>query len=150
MRITTKGRYGVRAVLYLATSYYNRPVSIKSIAEHEDISPEFLEQIFFKLKKVKIINSVRGPGGGFVLNKKPAEISLKDILDALGEPIEPVPCSNDLKKCKRKEECLMSSVWQDFSDILNQFLTNTTIKIIIDKGGIKYYDKIESGQDFSI
>lgn len=150
MKITTKGRYGIRAVIYLATSYYNRPVSIKNISENENISPEFLEQIFFKLKKAKIIGSVRGPGGGFVLIKKPAEISLKDILDAVGESVCPVPCTDTKKKCKRKQHCMMFKVWQDFSAVISKFLSTTTLKTILDKGGKKYYEKLETGRDFSI
>ena len=82
MRITTKGRYGLRAVINLARTNHNRPVSIGSIASEENVSSEFLEQIFFKLKKAGLIRSIRGPGGGFVLNRTPAEISVQDILDA--------------------------------------------------------------------
>jgi Rrf2 family iron-sulfur cluster assembly transcriptional regulator len=69
MRLTTKGRYGVRALVNLASTYANRPVAIKQIAKEEKISPEFLEQIFYLLKKNGIISSIRGPGGGFVLSK---------------------------------------------------------------------------------
>ncbi len=85
MRITTKGRYGLRAVINLARSNHSRPVSIGSIASEENVSSEFLEQIFFKLKKAGLIRSIRGPGGGFVLNRMPGEISVQDILAAVGE-----------------------------------------------------------------
>ncbi|MBN1411407.1 MAG: Rrf2 family transcriptional regulator, partial [Spirochaetales bacterium] len=105
MRITTKGRYGLRAVLSLAQTYCNRPVSIKTIAENEELSPEFLEQIFFKLKKAGLINSYRGPGGGFILSKKLSEISIRDIFEAVQETMAPVPCTDDSKKCGREKNC---------------------------------------------
>ena len=92
MRLTTKGRYGVRAVVNLAAAVGNEPISISYIAKKEQLSPEFLEQIFFRLKKAGLIRSVRGPKGGFVLNHKPSEISVKTILDAVGEPLFPAPC----------------------------------------------------------
>ena len=152
MRLTTKGRYGVRAVVNLAASYANRPISIKSIAGQEDISPEFLEQIFFKLKKAGIISSIRGPGGGFVLNKKVSDITLKEILDAVGEFTNPTPCTNpeEMDQCPRKEVCMMASTWGDFSDLISDFLKTLTVKDILEKSGTKFYDDLASGQDFAI
>ena len=87
MRITTKGRYGLRAVINLAMAHHNRPISINSIATEEKVSSEFLEQIFFKLKKAGLIRSIRGPGGGFVLNKKPARYLLPTSLRQSGKPM---------------------------------------------------------------
>ena len=152
MRLTTKGRYGVRAILNLASSYKNRPVSIKKISAEEEISPEFLEQIFFKLKKAGLIRSLRGPGGGFVLNQKASEISIKDILDAVGENVFPVPCtdSNAKEPCKKKDTCTITKVWKQFSDTIVDFLSNLTLQDIIDKNGKKYYDNLKSGHDFNI
>ncbi len=152
MRLTTKGRYGVRAVINLASAYANRPISIKTIAKQEEISPEFLEQIFFKLKKAGVISSIRGPGGGFVLNKKPAEISVKEILTAVGESTHPTPCTNpeDVDECPRRDACMMMSTWSDFYDVISDFLGNLTVKDILEKNGAKYYDDIASGQNFTI
>jgi len=93
MRITTKGRYGLRAVASLAMSTHTRPVSINTIASGENVSSEFLEQIFYKLKKAGVIRSIRGPGGGFVLARKPEEITVKDILEAVGEMGGLTPCT---------------------------------------------------------
>jgi Rrf2 family iron-sulfur cluster assembly transcriptional regulator len=150
MRITTKGRYGLRAVLYLASSYFNRPVSIKTIAAQENISPEFLEQIFFKLKKKGIINSLRGPGGGFVLSKKTSEITIMDILDALGESVYIVPCTDSEEQCEREEVCLANKIWNDLSCLIKEYLTRLTIKDVLDKKGKKYYEGLKAGQNFSI
>jgi Rrf2 family iron-sulfur cluster assembly transcriptional regulator len=152
MRLTTKGRYGVRAVLNLAASYANRPISIKAIAADEGISPEFLEQIFFKLKKSGIISSVRGPGGGFILNRKPSDVSVKDILDAVGEPTFPAPCTDphDPDRCARRETCNITHTWQRFNDVINEFLSGLTLKDIIEDGGGKLAQGVKQGQDFAI
>jgi Rrf2 family transcriptional regulator, iron-sulfur cluster assembly transcription factor len=149
MRITTKGRYGLRAVLYLASTYYNRPVSIKKIAGEENISPEFLEQIFFRLKKAGIINSHRGPGGGFVLKKNASEITVMDILKALDESMNLVPCING-EECKREEHCIARNIWKDLSTMISDYFTNLTIKDLLEKNKAEYYDQLESGQTFSI
>ncbi len=150
MKITTKGRYGVRAVLYLASTYYNRPVSIKTIAEEEDVSPEFLEQIFFKLKKNGIINSIRGPGGGFVLNKDISEITILEILQALGETIMLAPCVDKKEKCKRSVHCLAQKIWKDLSVSIEDQLGELTLKKILDDNGRKYFKTLETNQNFNI
>ena len=152
MRLTTKGRYGVRAVLNLAAAYANRPISIKTIAGQEGISPEFLEQIFFRLKKSGIISSVRGPGGGFILTKKPGEVSIKDILDAVGEPTFPTPCTDpdDPDRCERKENCRITHTWQRFNDVINDFLAGLTLKDILEENGSRFSQAVAQGQDFAI
>jgi Rrf2 family iron-sulfur cluster assembly transcriptional regulator len=149
MKITTKGRYGVRAVLFLASAYYNRPVSIKKIAQVEEISPEFLEQIFFQLKKAGIIKSHRGPGGGFILSKNIADITILDILSALDEKLYIVPCAKG-NGCSRIEQCIARGLWKDLSEIVANYFSNITIKDIIEKNKKKYYEELESGVHFSI
>ena len=150
MRLTTKGRYGVRAVINLASAFNNRPISIKRIAGDEDISPEFLEQIFFKLKKAGIIRSLRGPGGGFVMNKRISNITVKDILDAVGEMVYPTPCTNPDIGCDKSATCPVHKLWVDFYKTNSDFLSGITLKDITDQNGSKYYDGMKKGQDFSI
>ncbi|MCX7787809.1 MAG: Rrf2 family transcriptional regulator [Spirochaetes bacterium] len=140
MRITTKGRYALRAVANLAASHSDKPVSIKQIAEEEDISPEFLEQIFFKLKKAGIIRSVRGPGGGFILAKDPNEITIQDIFIAVGEGVKLTPCSNCSKTekekdvgCSRIDICPIHGVWVEVSKGVSDILTSYTLEKIIDR-----------------
>ncbi|MBN2440318.1 MAG: RrF2 family transcriptional regulator [Spirochaetales bacterium] len=149
MRITTKTRYGLRAVLYLASTYYNRPVSIKKIAAEEHVSPEFLEQIFFRFKKAGIISSHRGPGGGFVLKKNPADITLMEILYALDESVYLVPCVDDAD-CERKEACIAHTVWKDLSSLIKDYFTHLTVKDLLEKNKTEFFDDLESGQNFSI
>jgi len=132
MRLTTKGRYGVRAVLNLASQNQKHPTSISQISKEEDLSPEFLEQIFFKLKKAGVIRSIRGPKGGFVLNWKPAEVSIKAILDAVGESINPTPCTNGSSPpCPREKDCALAPVWKGFNEVIEKHLDSISIEDII-------------------
>ena len=125
MRLTTKGRYGVRAVVNLAAADQDRPVSISQIAGEENLSPEFLEQIFFKLKKAGLIRSVRGPKGGFVL-------TVKSILEAVGEPLSPTPCADgENPPCPRVEDCAIAPVWQDFYDTMERYLDGVSLRDIL-------------------
>jgi Rrf2 family iron-sulfur cluster assembly transcriptional regulator len=134
MRLTTKGRYGVRAVVNLAAKEQNRPIPISLIAKEEELSPEFSEQIFFKLKKAGLIRSIRGPKGGFVLNENPSEITIKTILDAVGEPLYPAPCTNPhATPCPRKADCPLNPVWQNFYEIIVKHLSNISLRDIIEK-----------------
>lgn len=151
MRITTKGRYGLRAVINLARSNHHRPVSIGSIAAEENVSSEFLEQIFFKLKKAGLIRSIRGPGGGFVLNRGPGEISVHDILQAVGETRGLTPCTLRRKTlCDRPEPCSAHDIWTGLQKTMEDYLTKVTLKDILAKSGDKMFATLQAGQDFSI
>jgi Rrf2 family transcriptional regulator, iron-sulfur cluster assembly transcription factor len=129
MRITTKGRYALRAVLALAqTSAEGKPVSIKSISEQEDISAEFLEQIFFKLRKAEVIRSVRGPGGGFFFARPLDKITLLDIIEASGEGIGISPCSCGKKEvCERRSDCAAFDIWREMDGHMRDFAGARTI-----------------------
>jgi Rrf2 family iron-sulfur cluster assembly transcriptional regulator len=132
MRLTTKGRYGVRAVLNLAAQNQSHPISISQISKEEDLSPEFLEQIFFKLKKAGVIRSIRGPKGGFVLNWKPSEVTIKAILDAVGESVNPTPCTNSsTDPCPREKDCALAPVWNDFNEVIEKHLDGVSIEDIL-------------------
>ncbi len=151
MRLTTKGRYGVRAVVNLAASANNRPISISQIASQEDLSPEFLEQIFFKLKRAGLIRSIRGPKGGFVLNRKPTEITVKTILDAVGEPLYPAPCAEAVDDaCERKASCSIAPLWQNFYGLIDRYLSSVSLQDLMERRERPEYAGLSSGQDFSI
>jgi len=151
MRITTKGRYGLRAVIKLAMAPHTRPVSIGTIAADENVSSEFLEQIFYKLKKAGVIRSIRGPGGGFVLNRKADEITVKDILAAVGEMSGLTPCTLRRKMlCDRPDPCAAHDVWTGLQDRINDYLSGITLKDIAEKNGKRYAPVIGEGSDFSI
>jgi Rrf2 family iron-sulfur cluster assembly transcriptional regulator len=151
MRITTKGRYGLRAVINLARANHKRPVSIGAIAAEENVSSEFLEQIFFRLKKAGLIRSIRGPGGGFVLNRTPGEISVQDILNAVGETKGLTPCTLRRKTmCDRPEPCAAHDIWTGLQKTMEDYLNRWTLKDILAKSGDPMFAKLEAGQDFSI
>ena len=151
MRITTKGRYALRAMTNLAVAYQGKPRPIKKIAADEDISPEFLEQIFFKLKKHGIIGSVRGPGGGFLLEKSPSDITIKDIFLAVDEGLDLTPCTvcgdnSGGKNCTRLENCLMYSVWKEASEHIIGYFDAITLQSIIDQNQELLKKLLESGE----
>ena len=154
MRITTKGRYALRAIANLALADGVRPKAIKQIASEEQISPEFLEQIFFKLKKQGIIHSVRGPGGGFMLNRDPETVSVKEIFEAVGEGLDLTPCTTENattdEACARMDECIVYDVWKEASKHINDYFAKLTLKKIVDDNKSRMFDTLLAGQDFSI
>jgi Rrf2 family iron-sulfur cluster assembly transcriptional regulator len=137
MRITTKGRYAVRAIVQLAMQGNEKPVSIRKISEIENISAEFLEQIFFKLRKGGIINSVRGPGGGFRLDRKAEEITIAEIFDAVGEGLILTPCVEDsTQACERFSECIVNQLWNNSYLHFRGYFEKTTLQDVI-KGNFR-------------
>jgi Rrf2 family iron-sulfur cluster assembly transcriptional regulator len=147
MRLTTKGRYGVRAVVNLAAAADDRPISISQIAGQENLSPEFLEQIFFKLKKAGLIRSVRGPKGGFMLNRPPADITIKTILDAVGEPLSPTPCADGaVPPCPRQDDCAIAPVWQEFYGVMERHLEGISLEDILTGKSNKETAELLSGK----
>ncbi len=152
MRLTTKGRYGVRAMANLAVNSHNKPLSISQIAKDEDLSPEFLEQIFFKLKKADVIRSIRGPKGGFILNHKPADISIRLILDAVEEPLFPAPCTDcaEAPGCQRAEHCPIHPLWHGLYELIDKYLTNISLKDLSKKSARNDFSELKSGHNFTI
>ncbi len=130
MKLSTKGRYGLRAVLDLAMNEKNEAVALSGIAERQDISMSYLEQLIAKLKKAGIVNSIRGAQGGYVLAKKPEEISVGDILRALEGDLNPVDCAEIMGSgvsCAGSDLCVTKYVWMRISDSINN--TVDTMKL---------------------
>lgn len=141
MKLSTKSRYGVRALFDLAYNAGALPAQVQDISRRQDISPRYLEQIFQSLKKAGILTSKRGPKGGYCLARKPEEISIKDILTATeGENLF-VDCivTNDGRK-KRKSDCAMNgccvtqSVWTDANTLITDYFSTITLKDLCEKG----------------
>jgi Rrf2 family iron-sulfur cluster assembly transcriptional regulator len=109
-----------------------RPVSISSLSEQEDISPIFLEQIFFKLRKAGIVSSVRGPGGGFYFAQPLEKLTIKDILDAAGEKLELTLCDKRKGECDRTGYCLSHRVWRNVTDLVNNYFKSITLASILE------------------
>jgi Rrf2 family iron-sulfur cluster assembly transcriptional regulator len=139
MRITTRGRYALRAILAMAKIGKNDvPVSIKSLSEQENISSVFLEQIFFKLRKAGIVSSIRGPGGGFCFVRPPDQLTVKDILDAAGENLELIFCDKRKDNCDKIGDCLSHHVWLEVNELVKDYFSKITIDSIM----LKYMDKL--------
>ncbi|GHU91153.1 Fe-S cluster assembly transcriptional regulator IscR [Spirochaetia bacterium] len=132
MRITTRGRYALRAMLALAKLGKDGPVSINILSETEGISSVFLEQIFFKLRKAGIVSSVRGPGGGFYFARPLKELTVKAILDAAGEDLDVTFCDKQTKDCGKFDSCISHRVWQDLTGLVNTYFNGLTLASIIE------------------
>lgn len=132
MRLTTKGRYAVTAVLDLALNCHNKPVSLSDISDRQAISLSYLEQLFSKLRKSEIVRSVRGPGGGYLLNASQDDISVAHIINAVNETIELSRCDGRAN-CLDGKQCLTHNLWVDLSDRINDFLDNISIGELIRK-----------------
>jgi Rrf2 family iron-sulfur cluster assembly transcriptional regulator len=131
--MTTKGRYALRAVIALAKlSCDNKLVSVSALSEEEDISSLFLEQIFFKLKKAGIVKSIRGPGGGFLLNRPPDSISVKEVLDAAGEELTVLPCDRQASECGRISDCITHKFILSVTDIINGYFESVTLRMLLE------------------
>jgi Rrf2 family iron-sulfur cluster assembly transcriptional regulator len=134
MRITTRGRYALRASLALAKLGKDRKaVPVNELAEEEDISPVFLEQIFFRLRKAGIVHSIRGPGGGFCFARDLDHLTIREILDAAGEDLNITACDRNVKKCGHIGDCLSHRVWEDLSNIVNDYFAGITLGSIVEE-----------------
>lgn len=136
MRINTRGRYALRASLALAKIGKDGDlVAIHSLSEEEQISPVFLEQIFFKLKRAGIVQSVRGPHGGFSFIQPLDRLTVKDILDAVGEELDAGPCDKHLKECDRTSCCASHKVWVEVADLVKNYLGSLTLTSLLEDAG---------------
>ncbi len=135
MRLSTKSRYGVRALFDIAYHSVGLPTQIKDISRRQQISPRYLEQIFQKLKKAQILGSKRGPNGGYYLIKAPNDITLGDIVRATEGPFELVFCVGDAprKQCPRKDECIASDMWLDISRQIGDFFDSIAVSDLCDR-----------------
>ena len=144
MKLTSKGRYAVMAMADMAKINDNQPTSLSEISLRQGISISFLEQIFFKLKKNKLVYSLRGPSGGYVLSKLPSEIKLSSIIDAVDEKVKTVGCKKESKKsCTGKSvKCITHNLWDDLENHINSFFEKNTLNDIIFKTTKEKYKEI--------
>ena len=129
MRLSTKGQYGVRAMFDLASHSQNGPVPLRQISKREGISINYLEQLFLKLRKAGLVESVRGPGGGYLLKKRPKEIRISDIARAVEESLIPISCIESQKnpKCHRINTCIPRLLWKELGEKILGFLDSMTL-----------------------
>ena len=133
MKLTSKGRYAVMALADLAKFNSVNPVSLRDISLRQGISLNFLEQIFSKLKKYSIVKSIRGTNGGYILNKKPEEIKLANILSAVDEEVKTVQCKKESKKgCNSKTtKCITHNLWDELEIHINNFFEQKNLEDLI-------------------
>ncbi len=145
MRLSTKGRYAVMAMADLATHSVGKPVSLADVAERQEISLSYLEQLFGKLRRGGLVNSVRGPGGGYLLSREKEEVRVADIIMAVDEPImatrcepgSPAGCHSD------KARCLTHDLWQELGNQIYLYLSSVSLadicaKRVLGTSGIKH------------
>ena len=126
MRLTTKGRYAVTAVLDLAFHEGNGPVSLAAISERQHISLSYLEQLFARLRRNGVVKSTRGPGGGYTLNRDAADISISDVILAVDESCQVAAC-DDKESCSGDYQCLTHDLWNELSNEIRTFLDGITL-----------------------
>ena len=133
MKLTSKGRYAVMALVDLARFNNLNPVSLRDISLRQRISLDYLEQIFLKLRKNEIVQSVRGTQGGYVLNKKAKEIKLTNIFDAVDEKVKTVQCKKESKKsCNgRSTKCLTHNLWDELENHINDFFEKKSLEDLV-------------------
>jgi len=128
MGISTKSTYGIRAMFELALHYGRSPVSVAFISERESISIPYLEQLLSKLRKKGLVRSVRGPKGGYILVKKPKDITVGDIVRVLDGMITPVHCMGSNNNCKMIDRCVTKTVWKKLKDAVDETLDSVSLK----------------------
>ena len=131
MKLSTKGRYGVKAMVELAINYGNVPLSIKTISGRQNISEYYLEQLFSPLRKADLIKSIRGAQGGYVLSREPKDITVADIMYVLEGPIEVADCIDGVA-CDNVDCCATRLLWEKIKNSIDDVLTSVTLQDIVD------------------
>jgi Rrf2 family iron-sulfur cluster assembly transcriptional regulator len=132
MRLTTKGRFAVTAMLDLALRGGKNPVTLAGISERQDISLSYLEQLFSRLRRHELVESVRGPGGGYYLARPLADLSVADIIRAVDEPIDATQCGGK-ENCHDEHRCLTHDLWMGLNAHIYDYLDNVTLASLVAK-----------------
>ncbi|MGE0625409.1 MAG: Rrf2 family transcriptional regulator [Pseudomonadales bacterium] len=143
MRLTTKGRYAVTAMLDIALHRNRGPISVMDIAERQGISAAYLEQLLAKLKKDGLLASVRGPGGGYQLDRSLTEITVSSIITAVGDGVDATRC-HGTGDCQDGDKCLTHELWSDLSEEIDGFLSGITLSDLVSRKEIQH---VASRQD---
>lgn len=133
MRLSTKGRYAVTAMLELALHAGKGPVTLADISASQGISLSYLEQLFAALRAKKLVRGVRGPGGGYYLGKEPGEISIANIICAVDEWVEFTRCGGR-ENCREGQRCMTHHLWDQLSDEIFRFLSDISLQDLVERG----------------
>jgi Rrf2 family transcriptional regulator, iron-sulfur cluster assembly transcription factor len=136
MRLTTKGRYAVTAMLDLALNAKDRPITLADISQRQGISLSYLEQLFSRLRKQELVSSARGPGGGYRLSRAAAEISVAKVIEAVDEKVTVTRCDGR-GDCQNGEACLTHKLWCSLSDQIHGFLNGISLGDLVQEDHVK-------------
>ncbi len=131
MQLTTKGRYAVTAMLDLASNDTGKPITLDIISQRQNISLSYLEQLFAKLRRAELVKSVRGPGGGYLLDIAAKDINLTQIIEAVDENIDLRRCKG-MSACNNGRQCISHQLWCEVSEQIRTFLTGKTLQMVMD------------------
>ncbi len=137
MKLTSKGRYAVTAMLDVALHTNVGPVPLADISERQEISLSYLEQLFARLRKQGLVTSVRGPGGGYLLGKQASDISVGDVISAVNESVDATRCHGANGGCQSGMRCLTHTLWSELSQRIEEFLHGITLAELVNKSDIK-------------
>jgi len=132
MRLTTRGRFAVTALLDLAMQRSKGPVKLAEISKHQQISLSYLEQLFTKLRQRELVDSVRGPGGGYCLAKEMEHVSVADIILAVDEPIDSTQCGGK-ENCHNDNKCITHDLWKNLNALIFNHLGSINLKQLVDE-----------------
>ena len=135
MKLTTKGRYAVTAMLDISLHGKEKPVSLAEISERQDISLSYLEQLFSKLRRQGLVTSMRGPGGGYRLSRAPAEIAMSQIIMAVDENVDLSKCAGK-GNCTKEGRCLTHDLWMDLSTRIQSFLDDISLEEMMSRAEV--------------
>lgn len=133
LKLSTKGRYGVRLMIDLAQAFGKGPIALSEVAKRQEISEKYLEHLIVPLKRAKLIRSSRGARGGYLLIRPPDRITLKEIVTAVEGPVCIVECTQRPTICKRSKNCLTREVWKELSVKISEMLSSLTLQKLIEK-----------------
>ena len=136
MKLTTKGRYAVTAMLDLALHQGEGPITLADIAQRQGISLSYLEQLFSRLRKRTLVASVRGPGGGYSLGKDAREIFVGEVISAVDENMDTTRC-HGAHNCQNNERCLTHDLWSDLSNQIYNYLNNISLQDLVDRKTVR-------------
>jgi len=148
MKMSTKGRYAVMAMIDIGQHSHGAPISLNEIAERQEISQEYLEQLFGKLRRAGLVDSTRGPGGGYTLARQASEIALSDVILAVDEPLRVTRCSGDaVDGCVKGQKCCAHDLWSSLGRQMMYFLESVTLEDVVENRNLALAASIKQAKD---
>ena len=132
MRLTTKGRFAVTAMIDMGLRQHNGPVTLASISQRQDISLSYLEQLFGKLRRHELVASTRGPGGGYTMGRPMGEISVADVIYAVDEPLDATQCRGK-ENCDNEQRCMTHDLWASLNRVMVDYLDSVTLQQLVEE-----------------